>query len=267
MTPRDLVVEPLGWTQTRRAVVGPENPGNRLVFGPHRRGADPVTAEALHVVESDGILRARQVWRRWHAELVRCLQDERGDFPPEGAQREPRNRDLADRIGAPLPGLITRDKLDADARLGTPRAIHAPERQDRGGGLLPQRHPVCLGPSIRQLVEVGGEERVQAGPLRGIEDDQRIVRRLGDGGVQGGVGGCRTQVGIALVAAGDGVHRIEERDVDDRERAARPCGAKLLAEDPVLSGATGVWSSATAVSAISCQYRSRLVESAPGWRG
>ena len=78
------------------------------------------------------------------------------------------------------------------------RAIHAPERQDRGGGLLPQRHPVCLGPSIRQLVEVGGEERVQAGPLRGIEDDQRIVRRLGDGGVQGGVGGCRTQVGIAL---------------------------------------------------------------------
>ena len=41
---------------------------------------------------------------------------------------------------------------------------------------------------------------------------------------------------IAAVAAGDRVHRVEDRDVDDRHRAARAAGAELLAEHAGLAG-------------------------------
>ena len=41
---------------------------------------------------------------------------------------------------------------------------------------------------------------------------------------------------VALVAAGDRVHGVEDRDVHDRHRPARAAGAELLAEDARVAG-------------------------------
>src|SRR3989304_2681328 len=81
--------------------------------------------------------------------------------------------------------------------------------------------------------EVFVEPLVEARPLRGEEGDQRIVRRLCDRGVHGGVIVCGGKAGKALVAAVDRVHRIEDRDVDDRQRPARSAGPPLLPEHPL----------------------------------
>ena len=114
----------------------------------------------------------------------------------------------------------------------------------------PSSMPARLCASVRDLAEVLGEQLVEARSLRREHRDQRVVRRLRDRGVHRGAGAARREAGVALVAAVDRVHRIEHRDVDDRHRAARPAGPELLAEDPVLAGRTGVWSSPLALIAI-----------------
>jgi len=66
--------------------------------------------------------------------------------------------------------------------------------------------------------------------------DQGIVRRLGNGGVHGDVPRCRRQARVALVTAGNGIDRVEDRDVDDGKGPARPVRAQLLPENAVLAG-------------------------------
>src|ERR1041384_8764022 len=65
------------------------------------------------------------------------------------------------------------------------------------------------------------------------------MRRLGDCGIHGSAVISEGKTGVALVAAGDGVYRLEDRDVDDCHCTARPPGPKLLAEDPALAGCYG----------------------------
>src|SRR5439155_7720843 len=94
-----------------------------------------------------------------NAERVGRPQDTRSDRTPVCAQRE---RDLADRVLAPLPRRVTRDEIDADARLDILRAIVGPQGEDRGGGPLPKIDPLCLCASIPDPAEVFGELRVEA---------------------------------------------------------------------------------------------------------
>src|SRR5262249_17385766 len=121
------------------------------------------------------------------------------------------------------------------ARLGILRAIIGPASEDGRGGPLPKPDAVCLRTSMLALVEVVGELRVKARLLRRVERNQRIMRRLGNGGVHRGVGRGGGKAGITLVAASDGIHHLEDRDMDDRHGPAGARGTVLLAKDPVLS--------------------------------
>lgn len=58
---------------------------------------------------------------------------------------------------------------------------------------MPKVNPVCLGASVSDPTEVFVKHRVEARPLRGVERDQRIVRRLGDCEVHGTLMGWNTQ--------------------------------------------------------------------------
>src|ERR1044072_2714982 len=55
------------------------------------------------------------------------------------------------------------------------------------------------------------------------------MRRLGDRGIHGGAVRSGVKVKVALVLIHDGVHCLKNCDVNDRHRAARSCGPKLLA--------------------------------------
>src|SRR5205823_2865095 len=60
---------------------------------------------------------------------------------------------------------------------------------------------------------------------------------LGNGGLSRCITGCGRQARVALVSADDGIHRIEDRNVDDGKGPAGSVRAPLLPEDPVLVGA------------------------------
>src|SRR4030095_4561613 len=102
------------------------------------------------------------------------------------------------------------------------RAIVTSEGEDRGGRLLPQLNPLRLGTAVRDLAEIVDELRVAARLLRGEERDQRIMRRLGDRRIHGSAVGSGGKASVTLVVASDGVYCLEDRDVDDRHRPARP---------------------------------------------
>ena len=164
------------------------------------------------------------------------MQDERFDRAPVCAQSE---RELADRILAPLAGLVAGDEIDADARLGVLGSVAGPEPEDRGGRPMPQVDSFPSCDRVLDAAQVFLESRVEAPGLRGEERDQGVVRRLRDRGFHRGAAGCERKATVAPVAAGDRVHRIEDRDVDDGHRPARAPGAELLPEDPVLPGRHG----------------------------
>src|SRR5438128_5357695 len=240
-----LVAQPRRRAETRRTVIAPVDANEgllRVAVGRRRAAGEaagrvtPTATQPLHLVECGAIGRAVQRGGRRNLELADGRQHERLDPAPEGTQRD---RLQADGVLAPLARPENGYVLAAVELLGKLRAVGGPEREDRVGGPAAQSNPTPLCLSVPDLVEVFREQLVEARLLRRVELDQRIVRRLGYRGVHGGVAGRRSQARVALVAAGDGVHGIEDRDVDDGKGPARSVGAQLLPEDPVLSGAHG----------------------------
>ena len=116
------------------------------------------------------------------------------------------------------------------------RAIVCPKREDRRGRLPAQLDPVRFRRAGRNPVQVGREQRVEPSPLRRKQRHQRVVRGFRDGGRHRRAGWRRVETRVALIATDDRVHRIEDRDVNNRERQSRASGAKLLAKDAGLTG-------------------------------
>ena len=120
---------------------------------------DGVTAQALHLVEGRPIVGAVQSGRRWNPELNGRGQDERSDLAPVCSQRE---RKPADGVLAPLPRLIAREEIDADASFSMLRAVVGPEREDCGGGPMAQLGSASSGTDIPDVAEIFLELRVEA---------------------------------------------------------------------------------------------------------
>ena len=229
----DLVVEPRRCTEARGSIVGPVNPGLGLFRGSLRRSHEPIATQTLGFVERGRVLHASHRGRGWNPELIGRPHHERCDRAPARAQCE---RDLADRILAPLPRFISRDEVHTDAGLRVLRAVAGAQGENGGGGPLPQGDALDLGAALGNPPEVFFELLVEARPLRGKELDQRIVRGLGDGGPHGGPVARGGQAGVAPITADDRVHRIEDRNMDDRHRATRAPRPQVLAKDPLLAG-------------------------------
>lgn len=87
-------------------------------------------------------------------------------------------------------------------------------------------------PDLRQ---VRRQQVIEALSLRGKHRDQRVVGCLCDGGIDGRAATGRSYAGVAVIAADDGIHGIEYRDVHDRNGAARATGTDLFAEDAVFT--------------------------------
>src|SRR5712692_4783396 len=154
----DLVVEPRRRAQAWRPIIGPVSADLGLFRGALRRCDDTVAAQAIDLVESGRILRTVQSRWRWNPELVGRLHHKWFYLAPVCAQSE---RDLTDRVLAPFARLVTRDEINADARLGGLRAIVGPERENGGGRPVPKLKPIRLCTSIRDLAEVFGKLLVE----------------------------------------------------------------------------------------------------------
>ena len=115
------------------------------------------------------------------------------------------------------------------------RPVADASREYRGGGTPPHRDALGLGRRLGDSQQVLGERPVEAVALRRKHGDQRIVRRLCDGGFRGGAGGCPAQARVGLVTTGDRVERVVHGDVNDGEGQAGTTGAKLLAEGAVFT--------------------------------
>src|SRR6266478_7022232 len=63
-----------------------------------------------------------------------------------------------------------------------------------------------------------------------------LFRSRCDGGPHGGPVARGGQAGVAPITADDRVHRIEDRNMDDRHRATRAPRPQVLAKDPLLAG-------------------------------
>jgi MFS family permease len=77
---------------------------------------DPIPSYRLHFVKGGRIFRTVQSGRLWDPKLFGGLQRKRLHLAPVGSQGK---RDHTDRVLAPFPRLVAREKLDADARLRT----------------------------------------------------------------------------------------------------------------------------------------------------
>ena len=87
------------------------------------------------------------------------------------------------RVLAPLAGQGARDVVGAHARLGVLGAVVGAQHQDRRGGLAAQLDAVGLDRRRHssQAGQVLGQQGVEAGGLRRVQRDQRVVRGLGHG--------------------------------------------------------------------------------------
>src|SRR5207244_12307282 len=110
----DLIVEPRRRAQAWGPIVSPEN-SNKTLFGRSRRRCEnSVASDCLGFGVGGGILGAVHIRRRWNAKLTGRLDDEGFAITPMRAESE---RDQADRILAPVSGLIAGEIIYADARL------------------------------------------------------------------------------------------------------------------------------------------------------
>ena len=117
-----------------------------------------------------------------------------------------------------------------------PGAVVGAPREDGGGGRAPELDPVGLGAPIGENGEVVDELRVQIGLLRGKEGDERVVRGQRDRGLHRGAVGSGAKTRVTLVAADDGVHGVEDRDVHDGHRPTRSPRSDLFSEDSAVAG-------------------------------
>jgi hypothetical protein len=145
--------------------------------------------------------------------------------------RAERERDQADRVLAPVAGVVVREVVDVHGGLGMLRAVPRAHGEDRGRGRRAERGAVRLGLAVGDQREVVRERRVEARALRREQRDERVVRSLRDRGLAGLVARTGVEAHVALVAAVDREQRLEHRDVHDRHRARRATRPELLAED------------------------------------
>src|SRR5439155_27124856 len=96
----------------------------------------------------------------------------------------------------------------------------------------------AAGPGILvwdiKLIEVIRQQLVKRRPLGREECHECIVCRLSNRRLDRSVGMRTRDAGIAFVSAGNGVDRIEDRDLYNRDCPAGSAGSELLVEHPVL---------------------------------
>src|SRR5207249_11801595 len=110
----DLIVEARRRAQARRSIVSPEN-SNKTLFGRAcGRCENAVAANRFRFGVGGGILGAVHIRRRRNAKLTGRLDDEGFAITPMRAESE---RDQADRILAPVSGLIAGEIIYADVWL------------------------------------------------------------------------------------------------------------------------------------------------------
>src|SRR4029077_3239420 len=140
---RDLVVQPRRCAQAWSAIIGPENADKRLFFRPLRpRGATQV----FHFVVRGSVSRAGHIGRRRRAELSWRVDDKGAALAPGPTQC---GRSQTYGILSPVAGLVAREIIDADARLGKLRTIINTHGQNGGSRPVFQVAPVC------SLIRVG----------------------------------------------------------------------------------------------------------------
>ena len=88
-------------------------------------------------------------------------EHERRHLAPVRAERE---RDLADRVLAPMARLVARDVVDADPRLGVLRAVVRPQREDRRRGAPPELDALRSS-RVRRCGSRAGPRRAAASKL------------------------------------------------------------------------------------------------------
>ena len=230
---RDLVVKSRWGAKARSSVVGPEYADERLLGGSLRRRDNPVAAEILDLIVGGRVRVARHRWRRRAAKLVSRLQHERPALAPMRAQSE---RNQADRVLAPMARQVTGYPIDSDVRFGNLGPIALALSEDGSSHAPAQINAVRSFVVVVDPRQVFGEPRVEGRGLRWIKRNQRVVRALADRGdererVTRRVNSCK-----AVVAAVNGIDRVENRDMHDGHRAAGPARPELLAKDAGVTG-------------------------------
>ena len=188
----------------------------------HGRRHDAVAAEGLHLVEGRRVLGAVERRRRRHAELRRPSAARRARTSPQCAP----SASGIWLIGSwrQAPGASLGDVVDAHAGLGVARSRRRPAAPGS------PRRRACRASMPRVLRAPLAARRSARGPRRAA----RRRRSACEGNSATSVS-CAAwamaassevprararQAGVAPVAAGDRVHRVEDRDVHDRHRAA-----------------------------------------------
>src|SRR5581483_5391377 len=235
---RDLVVEPRRRAQARCSIVGPVESDLRLFRRAGARRYDAVAAERFYFLICGGVLATVERRRRRNAELIRRFEHEGCNLAPVSAERE---RTVADRVLTPLSRIVAHDEIDVDARLGMLRVIIRAQSQNCRGGAPSERNPTFLGAFVARsnLLEILDEQIIEAGVLRRTQRGQCVVRRLRGCRIHGPILRHPRDAGVAVVPAGDSVHRVEDRDMNDRHGARGAAGSILLPEDAVLSRRDG----------------------------
>ena len=143
---------------------------------------------------------------------------------------------IGDRIRAPFSGLVAREEFEADARLHVVGAVVLAQPENRRGGAATGVNSVQLRYAGWHVAQLGGERRVESHPLRRPQLDERVVRCLRHGSPHRRAVWRRVDIRVALIATDDRVHRVEDRNLNDRERQRGACRTHLLAKDPGLTG-------------------------------
>jgi hypothetical protein len=146
------------------------------------------------------------------------------------------DRHPADRVLTPEAGPVLRIEPAVHGRLVVVGAVVGASGEDRRRRCLAERDPGLLTGAVRDFREILGEQLVAVVGLRRKDFDQRVVRGLRDRRFHRRAGRRVGQPRVALVVAGDRVHRVEDGDLNDGDGPAGATGTELLAERALLAG-------------------------------
>ncbi|PYS67629.1 MAG: hypothetical protein DMF73_18875 [Acidobacteria bacterium] len=180
-----------------------------------------------------GVSSACHFGRRWRAELSRRVDHERNAPAPVRTQSE---RDQTDRILPPVPRLVARKIIDANARLGELRTIIETHRQNCCSRAVPQIDPICFLLRVPDRSQIFCQVAIKSRRLRWEKRRQGVARRLADRRIYGHWTRRGLRPSVTRVTADDRVKRIEHGDVDNRHRPAGAPRPELFSENAVLPG-------------------------------
>ena len=155
------------------------------------------------------------------------LRDAQHEGSTSAPVRAEGDRDQADRVLAPDAGRRRRGRSrspSAARGAASHRRRAARGWRQRRAGRARRRARARSRSLTRARSSASGASKSVG--LGGEHRDQRVMRRLGDGRVEGGAARRGAQAGVAPVAARDRVDRVEDRDLHDRDRAARAARAR-----------------------------------------